>query len=355
MSADNNMMRVGAGCLASTGEVLRSVPARRATWARGLVGVFVGLALLGTACGDEDDAEADAAVSETTAAPATNAQESTQSSQAPLESTSTTEPPTTTAAAVEMVATEHVLVDTTRSTEEFLATDGEVLLAAADERRLPMWIVHPAVEGGADAGTRLPVAVWLHGLGGLEDPGSPMVSDLADAGFVVVVLNQPEISEPVANLAGYPILPADVSAVLDGLADEGDGFADELAAIVDLDRVAVAGHSLGASGVLGVAFHECCRDQRVDAALTFGVTLGFRFNDTDFDLDGVPLLAIHGEDDELAGVSEADAIAAVGGESVTVRVVPGDHYSPVYGGADTAGPDIRADAISFLRDHLSGG
>jgi predicted dienelactone hydrolase len=251
-----------------------------------------------------------------------------------------------------MVATEHVLVDTSRSTEEFLGTGGEVLLAAADERRLPMWIVHPDIDDGAGSGTGWPVAVWLHGLGGLEAPDSPIVSDLADAGFVVVVLNQPEISEPVANLAGYPILPADVSAVLDGLADAGDGFADDLAAVVDLDRVAVAGHSLGASGVLGLAFHDCCRDPRVDAAVTFGVTLGFRFGDEDFDLDGVPLLAIHGENDELAGITEADAISALGLENVTVRVVAGDHYSPVYGGAGTAGPDIRAGAISFLREHL---
>jgi hypothetical protein len=85
--------------------------------------------------------------------------------------------------------------------------------------------------------------------------------------------------------------PADVSFVIDELLarSKGDG---SLAGLVDGKHIAAAGLSLGGATVYGLAFHSCCRDERIDAVLVMsGLVLPF---DGTFEFPSVPLLVIQG-------------------------------------------------------------
>ncbi|MEU2552199.1 chlorophyllase [Streptomyces sp. NPDC013313] len=163
-------------------------------------------------------------------------------------------------------------------------------------------IVVPAPGRGIDlpvkvtappSGQALPVIVFSHGNGWSLDGYEPLVDRWAAAGFVVV---QPTHLDSRRNAIGWDdprfatvwrVRIADLHAILDNL---GDILAQAgLETRVDLERIAVAGHSWGAQ--------------------TAGAVLGARV----LDADGVP-----GEDFSHPAVSAGALIAATGtGDTLT--------------------------------------
>ncbi|MEV5732595.1 chlorophyllase [Streptomyces sp. NPDC052292] len=163
-------------------------------------------------------------------------------------------------------------------------------------------IVVPAPGRGIDlpvkvtappSGQALPVIVFSHGNGWSLDGYEPLVDRWAAAGFVVV---QPTHLDSRRNAIGWDdprfatvwrVRIADLHAILDNL---GDILAQAgLESRVDLERIAVAGHSWGAQ--------------------TAGAVLGARV----LDADGVP-----GEDFSHPAVSAGALIAATGtGDTLT--------------------------------------
>jgi hypothetical protein len=74
-----------------------------------------------------------------------------------------------------------------------------------------------------------------------------------------------------------------------------DGDDGALAGLVDDEHIGVAGLSLGGATVYGTVFDNCCRDDRVDAALVMaGIPLPY---DGAYEFPRVPLLIIHGNSD----------------------------------------------------------
>jgi predicted dienelactone hydrolase len=253
------------------------------------------------------------------------------------------------------------VVDPTRPTDEVVDGEGAVVLAGSSKRTIPVEVVYEGADGGGEdaigaAGPARPLVIWMNGLGGRAAAGDPLLLALFEAGYTVAAPNSPEISAPASSPADFPELPADASVVIDALVDPADGVADDLASLVDPDRIGMAGHSIGASAVLGSVFHDCCRDDRVSAAVTFGASTAFRFDDTDYDFGGTPLLLVHGDDDKLFPVSESESILAGADAGSHLLVLPGsDHFTPVHGDDTDAGATTaRRTVIAFFDVHLAG-
>lgn len=251
---------------------------------------------------------------------------------------------------LDLAARTEVLVDERRPTVERRDSDGNVVLEARIDRQLPVTFLNLTEESAR------PLVVWLHGLGGSAVPEAPLVTHLAEAGYVVAILNQPETSNPANIIAGYPLLPGDVGAVLDGIGDPDDGFADDIASVIDLDRTAVAGHSIGATGVLAMTANTCCADDRIDAGVTFGANLGAPFAGGEYRFSPVPLLLVNGTEDVLADHAEAEAVVAAANGNVSLLSLDGaDHFTPVHGNAGYPDAQLAREAVTaFLDVHVAG-
>ncbi len=253
-------------------------------------------------------------------------------------------------------------VDESRPTAEIAGGDGEVLLAASDTRTLSTPMLYPgADDGGEDSGPAAvdprPLVVWLNGLAGMAAAGDPLLLDLFEAGYVVAAPNVPEIARPASNFEGFVHQPADVSFIVDALKDDSDGIADDLAPIIDFDKIAILGHSTGAVGMLGLVGHDCCRDDRFSAAVGFGTNRLQTFEGPDYDLGETPLLLIRGDGDDVGPEEQAEQIlAAAGSHAYLVTVPNADHFTPVYGADNdpTAQEFASAAVLEFLSTFLTG-
>lgn len=139
------------------------------------------------------------------------------------------------------------------------------------------------------------------------------------------------------------------------LAPSADGT-DELAGLVDPERIGAAGHSLGGMTTLGLVANTCCHDPRVDA----GVVLAGRqvpFPGGDFWVRiRTPVLLVHGDAD--TSVRYADGRAAfeeAPPPKHLLTILGGDHSEPYQG--SPALPQVRVvttATLDFFDHHLRG-
>ena len=243
-------------------------------------------------------------------------------------------------------------VDSTRETR---SVSGAIVLP---RRTLPTLLLYPADgEPGdepvddappSDDGP-FPLLLFSHGFTATGPRYEPVLRDLAAAGYVVAAPTFPLSSGGRASppeLGDFANQPADVSFVLDRVLEV-------LADLVDADRVAAGGHSLGAITTLGLAFDPCCTDPRIDAFVPIaGIELPFP-GDGGFDFAGrrVPVLLIHGEDDGTVPYTGSRTIyERARGPRALVTLVDGPH-TPFLEPYD---PVIKAAVVDFL-DHQLGG
>ncbi len=252
------------------------------------------------------------------------------------------------------------VIDPTRPTDEVIR-EGSVVLEAATDRTIPVEIVYPAEgDGGQDAshaaGVTRPLVIWINGLGGRAAPGDPLLLALHDAGYIVAAPNSPEVSAPAGQDNDVPELPADAAAVIDALVDPTDGVADDLQPAIDSTRIGAAGHSVGANAVLALAFHDCCRDDRIDAVAAYGSARLEAHGFADLAVEGVPLLLITGSADAIAPTAGSQTVFDRGSESTYLLEIDGaDHFQPIYDGAETATGATSIEAlVAFFDVHLSG-
>jgi dienelactone hydrolase len=147
-----------------------------------------------------------------------------------------------------------------------------------------------------------PLVVFAHGNSGHPRQVTQLLDTWAGAGFVVAAPAFPLTNDDVdpTVIGDYVQEPADLRTVIEGvLADSNattDPGARPLARTVDGEHIGVAGHSLGAAAMYGLAANSCCRDDRVDAVVALsGIRLPFPMG-TD-DPRPIPLLAMHGTAD----------------------------------------------------------
>lgn len=273
--------------------------------------------------------------------------------------TSTAPTSTTVTADVGMAWTTIDITDSTRPTDEVLGPDGSTLLAAAPTRTIPTVLLYPGRDGGGEGATAAPVdprplVVWLNGLGGLATSHDPLLLALYDAGYVVAAPNVLEIATPVSHAGGYVHQPGDVSALISALTSPDEGIADDIAAIIDPSRIGVAGHSIGGSGVYGVTFHDCCRDERISAAAVFAPPR-IEFDGGEFEFADTPLLIVHGSADQIIALEQSESVRDDAEGALLVVPAGADHFQPVYG---SDRPDVLAlseDVLTtFLDVHVAG-
>jgi dienelactone hydrolase len=127
---------------------------------------------------------------------------------------------------------------------------------------------------------------------------------------------------------------------------------DPLAGHVDVEHVAVGGHSLGAVTTIGAAYNTCCIDDRIDATIPIaGGPLGFEGGDWEH-MPPTPMLLAHGEADGTVPIAASDALFEMASPPVWyLRTTTADHASVLL---DAHG-ELLVDAIeAFLDAQLKG-
>ncbi len=143
----------------------------------------------------------------------------------------------------------------------------------ADKRPQYEINAHP----GADqaSGGPYPVVLFSHGFAGFPEQSADLVTHLASWGFVVVAPDHVErslsgllgvASKGVSKLADTTVLTQSLDAAI----ADAKRPASPLHELLDLDHVAVTGHSAGA----GAAYQEASTDPRIKAFISYSVRLG---------------------------------------------------------------------------------
>jgi dienelactone hydrolase len=232
-------------------------------------------------------------------------------------STTNPSPPTTTAPTTTAPADNHqprfnvgvqsqTFVDTSRTTPA-LGTKPEL-----PSRTLPTAIFYPtlapagtgpygfdAVPNAPPAATSgsFPLVIWAHGVTGEGAGDLDEFEPWVQAGYAVAAPTFPRSSGPdgvAGALVDTSNQPRDVSFVLTEVLKLGDDTSNPLHGLLDSDRVAAAGHSLGAITILGFYSKEHA-DSRFKAVVEeSGAGAGFLLKDNKFDGIKAPLLAVHG-------------------------------------------------------------
>jgi fermentation-respiration switch protein FrsA (DUF1100 family) len=188
----------------------------------------------------------------------------------------------------------------------------------------------------ASDGAPFPLIEFSHGFTANGPSYTLFLRRLASAGYVVAAPTFPLTSRGAPggpSIADYPNQPADVSFVISEMMRlNGDG-ASILRGLIDPDKVAVAGHSLGAITTLGVAYNSCCTDTRIKAAVPIsGIELPFRDGAFAYRA-GTPLLLIHGDADATVPYRGSEsAYRAATAPKFLLTLVRGPH-TPFFGAA----------------------
>ncbi|CAN5478025.1 hypothetical protein BH18ACT1_BH18ACT1_01480 [soil metagenome] len=235
---------------------------------------------------------------------------------------------------------------------------------ALPTRTLPTLILYPAVGVPAASGEvaeaeplvdegPFPLVIYNHGVTATGPVYAARMREWAEAGYVVAAPTFP-LSRGGApggpSIQAYRNQPEDVRFVLDELLRLDGAQGTILSDLVDGERIAVGGHSLGAITTLGFGFNTCCGDERVDAFLPMaGVQLPFTDGEFRFD-DSVPLLLVHGDADGTVPFGGSEAVyAAASGPKHLLRLLGAPH-TPFFGGP---WPEVvDAGVIGFLDAYL---
>jgi dienelactone hydrolase len=163
-----------------------------------------------------------------------------------------------------------------------------------------------SVEDAPPAPGSFPLVVFAHGWNGLGDTFRGFAERWAREGYVVALPTFPLSQRDIAISADLANQPGDVSFVVDELAALADD--DPLAGHVNVEQLAVGGHSLGSATVFGVAYNSCCTDERIDATIPVsGGTLPFEGGTYD-GWPTTPMLLVHGAMDEAVPIGAGDAM-----------------------------------------------
>ena len=143
----------------------------------------------------------------------------------------------------------------------------------ADKRPLYEIDAHPGADPAADG--PYPVVLFSHGYAGFPEQSADLVTHLASWGFVVVAPDHVERSlSGLLGVAarGVPKLedPAVLSQSLDAAIADSERAESPLNGMVDVDKVAVAGHSAGA----GASYREASQELRIKAFIAYSIGIG---------------------------------------------------------------------------------
>jgi len=261
--------------------------------------------------------------------------------------------------------TEMTFVDTSRPT----AANGDA--PAKDSRTLFTRIYYPAVGmpasrevAGAVPATDdgpYPLVVFAHGFQAVSEVYRDIYLAWARAGYVVAAPDFPLSSSRSTNnrpvTSDYVNQPADLSFLIDRLLEASTRRDGVLGALIDPERIGASGQSLGGMTTMGLVFHTCCADRRIDAAIPMAGRLA-AFPGGVYFGEGIdtPLLVVHGDDDQTVPYADGRAIFdAATGPRFLLTIVGGDHIVPYVAGPGNplARPILDA-VVAFSDFYLKG-
>ena len=199
------------------------------------------------------------------------------------------------------------------------------------------------VEWHPTSGGPFPVVVFLHGANSSPLAYEPFLEKVARRGYVVVA----------PTFASNDLLGRahDVRLLLDALTSSVDDPLGLPPSMTDTQRIALVGHSLGGADVLHVAFHPCCKDQRITAAVTFEAPVGGI--DGPFDWHGPPLLAVLGDQDPLVPNDVGPLLVRSLETPGFVLTVHGGGHGGGLHADDVGAPTVQDAFFTFLAAELS--
>ncbi len=222
----------------------------------------------------------------------------------------------------------------------------------------------PSSAAPASPGGPFPLVVFSHG-SGVSAPAryELLFNAWAAAGYVIAAPSYPLSSTSLPGASGDVVnQPADISFLISEMIRLGADPASPYRGLVDGERIAVAGHSLGAATTLGVAFNGCCVDRRIDAGIVMAGGAAFFPPEQWFGTIRTPILVVHGDDDRIVRIADGQKVFAdAPPPKAMLTVFGGDHNRP-YGGslATTENPErlgatlngptqiVNTTAVAFL-------
>jgi predicted dienelactone hydrolase len=162
---------------------------------------------------------------------------------------------------------------------------------------VPATYTSPAVRDSAPADGRFPVVAYSHGLASIRVASTFLTAHLASWGFVVVAPDHParNLASQLGGATENPPEPAD--DLRDAIAIVTDpAIGGDVAAIADVDQLALIGHSAGGGTILTVA-----GDPGVDGYVSMA---SGRLGDADVSMPDVPSLFLAGEVDAVVPPEE---------------------------------------------------
>ncbi len=201
-----------------------------------------------------------------------------------------------------------------------------------------------------------PLIVLAHGSDGHPRKFDELTRAWAASGYVVAAPAFPLTNDRAPGdsmVADFVEQPADVRFVIDEVMRLGRERGDPLRTRLDPELVGVAGLSFGGATILGVTFNSCCRDDRIDAAISMaGAPLPFAGV---YDFSGVPLLLLHGDaDPALPHAGSAEVYEAAAPPKFFVTILGGGHSPPFEDTDDPADEMVVAVTTDFWDLYLKG-
>jgi fermentation-respiration switch protein FrsA (DUF1100 family) len=220
----------------------------------------------------------------------------------------------------------------------------------SSRRVLPTLVLYPKPRKGEHG--RFPLIVFSHGFTASGPAYRSVLKPWVARGYVVAAPTFPLSSGGAPGgptILDYPHQPGDVSFVITQMLRLDHTVGSPLDDLIDPGSIGVAGHSLGAITTLGVADNSCCRDHRIDAAVSIaGIELPFA-GGTFFNDHTSPLLLIHGTADHTVPYGASLALFADDPSSTFFLTLDGAPHTAFF---DPWGPVITATVLAFFDKYL---
>jgi dienelactone hydrolase len=240
------------------------------------------------------------------------------------------------------------LVDTAR------ATPANGSYPGAPSRTLETVVSYPLRTGRALKGP-LPLVVFATGIGGTATNYAPLYDHWVRAGYVVAAPSFPLSREnaPGGVTSDLKNQPGDVRFVTAEILRLARARGSRLHGLVDANRVALAGKSLGAITIFEAGFNPAERVPNVKAVIAMtGVVAS---SAVQLQTVGTPLLLEHGDADTTVPISGSrDAYARAKAPKFFVTLFGQTHGSAFGGGTKPAEQVVEGTTIDFLDRYVKG-